>query len=65
MEKHIDIGMDNIDINESLEMIYIPKSNQIINEEIKAYEEFIDNQVEKLKYENLKKQLYDDMLEKV
>ena len=65
MEKHIDIGMDNIDINESLEMIYIPKSNQIINEEIKAYEEFIDNQVEKLKYENLKKQLYDDILEKV
>ena len=59
-------NINNIDSNVSLELITMPKpGDKKINEEIKAYEKFIDKQLEKLEYEKLKKQLYDDILEKV
>ena len=58
--------MATIDWDENLEIVFVPKPAQpLLYDDMKANEEFIDLQFEKLKMEELKKTLYDDILYKV
>ena len=60
--------MMNVNVDDSLELLFIPRNNEIRATEgntLESYENFIDSHVDNIRYENFKTRIFDDVLQKV
>ena len=51
-----------INVDDIMDAVYIPRPEESDSETIKSYENFIDAEVDNLKYEMLRRKVYDDVL---
>ena len=60
--------MMNVNVDDGLELLFIPRNNEIRATEgntLESYENFIDSHVDNIRYENFKTRIFDDVLQKV
>ena len=54
-----------MNVDDRMDAVYIPRPEESDSETIKYYENFIDAEVDNLKYEMLRRKVYDDVLKTV